>query len=595
MTDRTKHFLWKKGIKDISLCLKDILRYTPMVLWGKLGASIVEGTLTVLQPLVIAEIFQIVPKLDPSHAESFWQAVAMLCFCVGLPSICFVFTRAMALYNDSRKESCYGWKLFEHAQKIRLEALEDPAVLNNFQKALVSYSDQAAGSRLLSCMLMIVEAFLVCVSTVFVVGGFSLWLVPGAVLSFLPHLWVRLFLEKKRTVQRREQSPLQRRLGYLWGLFSRKESVKEMRTMGFEGFLRKLWAETNIRGIEERKKLELQAVKLEGLDGMVKNICYAANVALTLCFMVKGIVSVGEFAASLTAFTILQNELMKLGDKISDFFDCYHYVEEYYDFFRTETDEDVGAEYQPFQREINMQNVCFRYPGSSEDALKGVNLSIKKGEHVVIVGVNGSGKTTLSRVLTGAYLAREGSVRYDGQNVAELKRSGLYRDISLVQQDFVHYHFTLRENIFISDLRYRKDEKRLQDVMEAAGMQELSESVGGPDTLLGREFGGTELSGGEWQKIAIARGLFKDCGLIVLDEPTASLDPLVEYDVLTKFMSLIRNKTAVIISHRVGICRMAQKIVVMRDGAVVECGTHEELEHAGGEYSRIWKEQARWY
>ena len=214
---------------------------------------------------------------------------------------------------------------------------------------------------------------------------------------------------------------------------------------------------------------------------------------------------------------------------------------------------------------------------------------------MVIVGVNGSGKTTLSKVLAGAYLACSGSVYYDDQDVKELRREGLYKDISLVPQNFVHYNFSLRENICISDLRHREDDKRLKQVIADVGLEELAQGIGGPDALLGREFGGCELSGGEWQKVAIARGLFKDSGLIILDEPTSALDPLVEYDILTRFLELIQGKTSVIISHRVGICRAADKVVVMKDGRVVECGTHESLKNAGGEYSRIWTEQAKWY
>ena len=127
------------------------------------------------------------------------------------------------------------------------------------------------------------------------------------------------------------------------------------------------------------------------------------------------------------------------------------------------------------------------------------------------------------------------------------------------------------------------------------GLKELVQGIGGIGTLLGKEFGGCELSGGEWQKVAIARGLFKDSPLIVLDEPTSALDPLIEYDILTKFLELTKGRTSVIISHRVGICRAADKVVVMKDGRVVECGTHEALKHAGGEYGRIWREQAKWY
>ena len=162
-------------------------------------------------------------------------------------------------------------------------------------------------------------------------------------------------------------------------------------------------------------------------------------------------------------------------------------------------------------------------------------------------------------------------------------------------QDFVHYNFSIGENITVSDYGKREEEARFQKVTRAVGMQELLRGLGGPDAQLGREFGGSELSGGEWQKVAIARGLFRDSSLMILDEPTSALDPLVEYEILTNFLKLIQGKTSVIISHRVGICRHADKVVVMKEGKVAECGTHEELRKAGGEYARIWGEQAKWY
>ena len=188
-----------------------------------------------------------------------------------------------------------------------------------------------------------------------------------------------------------------------------------------------------------------------------------------------------------------------------------------------------------------------------------------------------------------------GGVYHDGRDIARIRKNELYRDVSLVPQDFVHYNFSLRENICISDFTCREDEERIRGVVQAVGIQELVQGLGGLDAQLGREFGGSELSGGEWQKVAIARGLFRDSGLILLDEPTSALDPLVEYEILTGFLKLIRGKTSVIISHRVGICRHADKVVVMKAGKVVECGTHEALRKAGGEYARIWGEQAKWY
>lgn len=584
-----------KGIRYLFYCIRDILRFTPIVLWGKLVSSIIEGGLSVWQPILIAELFELVPDLGPGNMELFKRDVAALCLCIGLPSLCFVITRGMAICNDCKKESCYGWSMFEHARKIRLEALEDPKVLDTFQKANASYANQAAGSKLLSCLFIIIEAGLVCISAVIVVGRFSVWLIPCMALGFLVHLSVNLYSEKHRASIYRGQSSLRRKRQYLWQLFSRMESVKEMRTLGFGGYLKRLWVDTNVEVVREMQEVDLKAARLGSMDGILKNACYAANVAGAIFLMVEGELAVGQFAACLSAFSLLQTELTKLGDKIGDFFTCYHQVEEYYDFFEIETEAEGSRTYRPFRQGIRLKDVHFRYCGAAEDALDGVDLDIKKGEHVVIVGVNGSGKTTLSKVLAGAYLACSGSVYYDDQDVKELRREGLYKDISLVPQNFIHYNFSLRENICISDLRHREDDKRLKQVIADVGLEELAQGIGGSDTLLGREFGGCELSGGEWQKVAIARGLFKDSGLIILDEPTSALDPLVEYDILTRFLELIQGETSVIISHRVGICRAADKVVVMKDGRVVECGTHESLKNAGGEYSRIWTEQAKWY
>lgn len=584
-----------KGIRYMGFCIRDVLRFTPMVLWGKLAVSIAEGVLGVWMPILLAQIFEIVPYLDASNVYLFERKAVLLCLCVGLPPLCGVIARGVSVYNDSKKESCYGWRMFEHAQKIKLESLEDPEVLNAFQKANAAYADQASGSRMLSSLFLIIQGSLVCISTVFVAGSFSLWLIPGMLFGFLVHLFTNMYFERQRASTYRGQSSMRRRLWYLWQQFCRKESVKEMRTLGFHEYMKKLWLDTNLCVVQEMQEVELRAVKLGCVVIVVKNACYAANVAIALYLMVSGSLAVGEFAACLSAFTLLQTELKTLGDKIGDFFTCYHYIEEYYDFFQTETEEDGDKEYKPFQKEISLKDVHFCYCGGNRDALDGVDLNIQKGEHVVIVGVNGSGKTTLSKVLTGAYLAQSGTVRYDGQNVKDIRREGLYKDISLVSQDFVHYNFSLRENICISDLSRRKDERHLQEVADSVGLRELVQGIGGMDAQLGKEFGGCELSGGEWQKVAIARGLFKDSSLIVLDEPTSALDPLVEYDILSKFLELTKGRTSVIISHRVGICRAADKVVVMKDGRVVECGTHEDLRHAGGEYSRIWREQAKWY
>ena len=575
--------------------IRDLFRFMPFLLWGKLTASVVEGILQVWLPVLTAEIFELAPQLNDVNTSVFRRKIMLLCICVAFPALCSVTLRAVGLYGDCRKEKCYGWNMYGYARRLRLEALEEPKVLDRFRKADAAYSRHLAASRMFSYLLMDLEAALVCISTFFVVGSFSAWLLPGAVCSVLPHLFLDILSEKRRSNTYRGQSGKRRRLKYLWRLFCTKEPVKEMRTMGFEDYLKEKWVASNVEVVKEMEELELRAMRLSAVGVLVKNGCYVAIVAIALLLMLRGELAVGQFAACLTAFGLLQDNLFMLSTFVVRFVQSCHHVEEYYAFFHTETEETGTAAYRPFAREITLRDVHFRYPGAGQDALDGVNLTVGKGERVAVVGVNGSGKTTLSKVLTGVYHASSGSVCFDEQNVAEIRREELYRDISLVQQDFVHYNFSLRENICVSDFSRREDEKRIREVAGIVGIQELVQGIGGLDSQLGREFGGSELSGGEWQKVAIARGLFKDSTLIVLDEPASALDPLVEYEILTGFLNMIQGKTSVIISHRVGICRHADKVVVMKDGKVAECGSHEQLKNAGGEYARIWNEQAKWY
>ena len=177
----------------------------------------------------------------------------------------------------------------------------------------------------------------------------------------------------------------------------------------------------------------------------------------------------------------------------------------------------------------------------------------------------------------------------------DIDKNSLYSYLSIIPENFMSYSLTLRENIAISDLKHLEDDMLINNSLASLGLQSLLSEVGGLDEQLGREFGGKELSGGQWQKIAIARGLFKTSELIILDEPTSALDPLLETEILQQFIEIAKNKTAVIISHRVGLCKLADRIVVMKAGQICEIGTHHELIEKDGEYKRLYTAQEQWY
>lgn len=572
----------------------DCMKAFPGMMLLLLIVEILEDIVIVVRPILLAEIMEIAAEDQIGMSERIVPGIVMFCVALLITPLCNALFRWAYLIIEVRTEQYFGRKMFTFSKQIQLEALENTEVLDKFKKAEKSLQYQSTAT-LFAMMLRAIGVIAVCIGTMLVLGSYSPWLVIIALVGAVPSLLIQAYLEKMITALRRGQSLAKRRLQYLWELFTRKDAVKEMRTMGFAEYIKEQWTKENVKVVEELCGGELVCVKKTIIGVCINNIFYAANIGMSLYLMIKGQISIGEFAACLMAFASFQGSLSGFASGYDEIMHCYYLVEDYYDYFTIPTEENGMVEYESFQKEICVEDITFRYVGAKEDALKGVSCTIHKGEHVVIVGENGSGKTTLSKLLTGAYMPRTGNICYDGQRTIELNRKTLYQHISMVSQNFMHYQFSLRENVGISDISRMNDSAAMEALLVDVAGKELLEKLGGLDVQLGREFGGKELSGGEWQKLAIARGLWKESDIVILDEPTSALDPLVEYEILSKFVEMIQNKTSIIISHRVGVCRIADKIIVMKKGQVVECGKHEELLRKNGEYSCIWQEQAKWY
>lgn len=245
---------------------------------------------------------------------------------------------------------------------------------------------------------------------------------------------------------------------------------------------------------------------------------------------------------------------------------------------------------------LEAYGVSFTYPTQSTPVIHNVNVRIEPGEKIAIVGDNGAGKTTLVKLLVGLYLAESGEVTIDGEAVSFQNAPRLRQRIAPVFQDYATYHVTARENIAFGDVQRLDDATALQTAATKADV--ASVIAGLPDrfdAFLGKEFGEVDLSGGQWQRIALARAFFRGADLLVLDEPTAALDPKAELALFERFAELVEGRTAIMVSHRLGITRLADRILVMSDGRIVESGTHEELLALDGKYAAFFRTQAQWY
>ena len=493
-----------------------------------------------------------------------------------------------------RCTSYYKMKISEKMAALPLLAFEDAELLN-----LQSRARDCAGREILSQIYMASTVFLTkglsVVMTISVLASYHPAFVPISLLSVLPYLIMRILRGREFYQLKRAQAKKARRAAYLWSLFHNKQAIKEMRVMGFGDYLSGKWTETRDEVNEDIWKQNIRDGRSMLFCDALKIAGYGCSILFALLLAMEGQISIGVFGACIAAFQSMQNaardffvDLGNLPEKIS-------FARDYFMFLDLPEEKNGARRISGLKDDITLSNVSFAYPGSARCALKNISFTIKNREKLVILGVNGSGKTTLSKLLLHVYEPSQGEIRYGGITSAELETHSFYTYASMVPQNFVSYHLSLRENIAISDLGRLQDDASILKSLESVGLQELANQAEGLDVQLGREFGGLELSGGQWQKIAIARGIFKDSDLIVLDEPTSALDPLIETEILKQFLEIAKNKTAVIISHRVGLCKLADRILLMKDGEICEMGSHQELMKKGGEYKRLYMEQEQWY
>lgn len=511
-------------------------------------------------------------------------------------------------------------RLMEHAATLDLAHFEDPAFYDHLERARRQTTSRIG---LVAQLLTILQDTLTLISLGAALIVYSPWLLLLLAVSVLPSFFGETHFASLEYSMQFRWTPERRQLDYLRYVAASDRTAKEVQLFGLSRWLIDRFRVLSQKFYEENKRLSIRKANVSTLLSLIGTAGYYSAYAIILVRAMKGMISIGTLTFLAGSFArsraLIQGLLLGAGGIYQQ---CL-YLKDLFDFFEMKPAiaSSIGAPMvpNPIRDGFVFDGVGFKYPGSDTWAVRHVSFKLRPGERIAFVGENGAGKTTLTKLLARLYDPTEGRILLDGVDLREYDIYSVRRAIGVIFQDFVKYDLRFDENVGVGEIdevRGYLDAPAKQDSeapdsadgngavpgsIVSASEKSLASSLlprfsKGYQQMLGRRFDeGVELSGGEWQKIALARAYMRDAQVLILDEPTASLDARAEYEVFIRFSKLVAGRMAVIISHRFSTVRMADRIIVLQNGTVIEDGSHEELVASGGLYSELFGLQAEGY
>jgi ATP-binding cassette subfamily B protein len=601
-TDETPTFRERfRALSNLPDFFRQIWQTSPGLTAGNLALRLLRSTLPAaalyIGKLIIDEVVRLVGERSDDLGYLYQLIAAEFALAIAGDLLARGISLTESLLGDlfANRTSV---ELMRHAATLDLAQFEDATFYDKLERA----RQQTTGRTVLLSQTFGQLQDLVTMGFLLVgLVAFSPWLIALLLVAVIPSFVGELHFNAKSYSLLRGWTPQRRELDYYRYLGASDETAKEVKLFGLSPFLIQRYDSLATRYFRENRKLAIERAGWGSGLLAIGTVGYFAAYLLIIQQTVAGAVTIGSLTFLAGSFRQLRSLLEGVLGRFSSISQGALYLKDLYDFYAIQPKIATPTGGVPFPSPVRegfrFENVGFKYPNSEKWANRNLNFTLKAGEKLALVGENGAGKTTLVKLLGRLYDPDEGRILLDGVDLREYDLDDLRRHIGVIFQDFQRFQFTAGSNIAVGDIGHEEN----QDSLELAAERSLADTV--IDKLpkryeqpLGRRFeGGIELSGGEWQKVALARAYLRDADVLILDEPTAALDARAEYEVFKRFSELTKGKTAVLISHRFSTVRMADRILVLDKGQLLEIGTHEELLAQNGRYAELFQLQAAGY
>ena len=590
-----------KALRNIPPGLKVVWEAGPRVVASGIACRIVAALIPIAVLAVSRRIIDSIVEVVKNHSHVspvFWWLVALA---FGLALFGTILSR-LCDYSDGlladRFTRHVSIRVMKHASRLDLSSYEDPEFYNKLERARVQATDRIGMVQAFGRLLQeTITAITLSVSILAFSPWLLLLLIAGVIPAFVGESHFA-FLGYALNVR---LTPIRRQLDYLRDLGASKDSAKELKLFGLSGHLSDRYAQLADDVYVENVSLLRRRLRASSVFALLSTAAYYSAYAFVIFQTVSGKLSVGTMVFLAGALSGASGNIQQIFSIFSSIADQALFLTDLLDLFGVEPKVKSKPQAlrapRPIRQGFEFQNVSFTYPGTSRLVLDGLSFRLRPGERLALVGENGEGKTTIVKLITRLYDPSAGRILLDGIDLREYDLDDLHREIGVIFQDFMRYEMTARENISMGKIG---DSANFDGITEAARKSMAAPLIErlplGYGQMLGRRFeGGVDLSGGEWQKIALARAYLRDSQLLILDEPTASLDARSEREVFQRFAELTQSKMALLISHRFSTVRMADRILVLVDGKIAEDGCHSELVSRGQSYSKMFELQAASY